>query len=424
MKKVVFLCALALVAGAVVLRLLQHDSGYVLIVIAGKTIEMRFWFAVLFVVVSGGLASVFILFLLRIIRGVSNGWSMALASRARRGAMRTNSGFIQYIEGDWLGAQKSLLKAAKDVKEPLLHYLAAARGAYETGDFVKAETLIEKAKETSNDNPLAIAISQARMLFLSGKYGECLSTLHQAKTTAPSHPVVLSLLQKTYSAVGDWPSLEAILPLLERSQVMSVNEFEHLQQSVYCQLLEAENHQKPLLLDGGAPSPDEKALEEPKLQLSGLDTVWQRVPKRLKQSSEMLSVYVQLLISVQRHDEAEQLLRPYLKKQWVDSLVGLYGLLSPQNSKAQLRAAESWLKQNPDSAILHLTLGRICLRNALWGQAKDYFLSSLNLKPTSTTYAELARLQRALGEQENSNQSYQQGLLHTVNDLPSLPLPA
>ena len=71
-----------------------------------------------------------------------------------------------------------------------------------------------------------------------------------------------------------------------------------------------------------------------------------------------------------------------------------------------------------------LCLGRLALRNKLWGQARDYFESSHRLRPSAEACAELARLLFSLGERELSAQYYREGLLLRESNLPDLPLPA
>lgn len=433
MRRIALYSALALLLGAALLRMLQHDAGYVLIAVAGKTIEMRFWFALFLVIIIGVVVMWVLRTLLRVIRAVSGGWSLAMANRARRGELRTNTGLIQFIEGDWLGAQKSLLKAAKDVDEPLVHYLAAARSSYETGNFEKAENLIAKAQKIAPDDNAVIAISQARMLFLSEKYDQCLSILHGIKTSTPNHPVVLSLLQKSYLAIGDWLSLEGILPSLKRQQVLPDDEWLQLQTRVYLHLLEAAGKiepvktlmsKVPIVKGEGVKEQGDTLSETVSKPTNPLDAVWQRAPKNLKQTSSFVALYGRMLLNAERHEDAQLLLRNALKKQWSDAVVEIYGLTMPVDFKTQLRVLEGWLKIEPENATLHLALGRVCLRSELWGQAKGYFQSSLTFKQLPTAYAELARLQAALGEQEQSALSYEKGLLMTTNGLPDLPLPS
>ncbi len=120
---------------------------------------------------------------------------------------------------------------------------------------------------------------------------------------------------------------------------------------------------------------------------------------------------------------AESILRKTLQKSWDDSLAIRYGLLKPVDAGRQLLHAEGWLKERPGNGCLMLTLGRLALRNELWGKARDYFDSSLKIQATPEACAELARLLAHLNEHEASVQYYQQGLLLTANQLPELPLP-
>ena len=74
-------------------------------------------------------------------------------------------------------------------------------------------------------------------------------------------------------------------------------------------------------------------------------------------------------------------------------------------------------------ASLLLTLGRLCLQNSLWGKARDYLESSLQVQRNPEACAELARLLAQLGDTERSNQLFQEGLGLLDNRLLASPLP-
>lgn len=407
MKRLFILSAIALAVGAASLRLLQHDAGYVLISVAGKTLEMRFWFAVLFILFSGILLWWVLRLLFKTLGLFGQGWSKASASRARKADARTHRGLIHFIEGNWRGAHRDLLKAAKHVDQPLVHYLAAARSAYELGDNEQARKLISKAEHAAPENDLAIALSQARMQLLDEKFEQCLATLHRAKEHAPHHPVVLDLLHKVYLGLHDWQALEALLPQLQRYHVLTADAWGNLQRQVYFALL-AES----------ASTPDQGA------RLGALAAVWQRAPRELRQDPRMIAAYSRSLIEAEQHDQAEPLLRLSLKKYWHEDLITLYGLTMASDRQQQLQWAERCLKDHPQDAHLHLALGRICMRSELWGRARDFFHSAITLQPMPAAYAELARLLAYLGEHQQSTEYYQQGLLLTTKALPNITLPA
>lgn len=408
MKRLFILSALALAAGAGILRLLQHDAGYVLIVVAGKTIEMRFWFAV-FVILVVGLSIWWLLrTLIRTFHLFGEGWSLATNRRARKTDQRTHLGLVHFIEGNWQGAYKELLKAAKHADQPVMHYLAAARSAQELGKGEQARKLISKAEKLAPDNDLFVTLSQARVQLLDEKYEECLATLHRAKSIDSRHPVVLELLYKVYLGLRDWRALEALLPELQAQHVITPTAWTDLQQQTYYALLTT------------APASDGSKDE----QLAALEAQWQRIPKEMHRVPTLVAAYSKRLLELGQHDEVETLLRHTLKKHWHEELISLYGLADSSDRQKQLHWAERCLKEHAQDPALHLALGRICSRNELWGQARDYFLSAIKLRPMPDAYAELGRLLAYLGEEKQSIDYYQQGLLLTTRGLPNLPMPA
>ena len=410
MRRVVLASVLALVVGAALWHLLQYDPGYILIVAGGKTIEMRFAFAVILLLVGVPLLIWLWRLLWRASSALRGGWNFAANRRALRAELRSQRGLLHFIEGNWQDARRNLLKAAKHMPRPLVHYLAAARSAYELGQGEQARELLAKAETLAPHDDLAVVLSRARMQLAEKNYEACLATLHRAKTQAPANPVVLDLLRRVYLALTDWAAMEVLLPELRSAKVLDPVEFEQLEQQVYLALLNQAG--KPIRGQGQ----DETAV-------LALSDIWRRVPKPLKQQPLLLATYCRWMILAQQHEPVEHLLRQALKQQWSPALVELYGLTQPAGRQAQLQTAQRWLQDHPDEAILHLTLARLCLRNELWGQAREHLQQSLTLQPAPATYAELARLLASLGEHPLSAQYYQQGLLLATNGLPSLPMP-
>lgn len=408
MRRLILISVLALVVGTGLWHLVQQDPGYILIVVAGKTIEMRFAFAVVLVLA----ALILWIGARRLIRGalgVRNGWGFAANRRVRLTEQRTRRGLLHYMEGDWRAARQELMKAARRLPDPLLHYVVAADSAQYMGQFQQARDLLAQAEEGTQRRPLAVAVNLARLQLAEGQYQECLATLHRARTQAPTNVTVLALLRRAYAAVADWASLELLLADLHQHKVLSQAEFEQLDQQVYTHLLNQA---------GKSPRGDGQEVD-----LKALEDIWIRMPKALHQRPALVEIYVRWLLLAGRHDQAESLLRQTLKQQWSETLVDLYGLTFADNRQAQLHTAQRWLEQHADDPALHLTLGRLYLRNELWGQAKDHLQQSLKLRPSPAAYAELARLLTSLGEHKASLDTYHAGLLLTTHGLPNLPQP-
>ena len=129
------------------------------------------------------------------------------------------------------------------------------------------------------------------------------------------------------------------------------------------------------------------------------------------------------MIRLQDPVRAEAALRETLDKAWSNQLALDYGLLPTGDAGAQMKAAERWLKKQNDSAELLLTLGRLSLRNHLWGRAREYFMGSLKLQNSPEAHAELGRLLKHMGEQEAYQTHVREGFEVIAKRLPALPMP-
>ncbi len=74
-----------------------------------------------------------------------------------------------------------------------------------------------------------------------------------------------------------------------------------------------------------------------------------------------------------------------------------------------------------------LSLGRACLRNRLWGKAREYFKNALRFSKTmavsAEANAELARLLDHMGEHAQSAALYGKAMAQLNHKLPELPMP-
>lgn len=94
-------------------------------------------------------------------------------------------------------------------------------------------------------------------------------------------------------------------------------------------------------------------------------------------------------------------------------LVNIYGRLRGADPGRQLTFAEDLLRTNEQDAALLLTVGRLCLRNQLWGKARHFLEASVAAEPSVEAYNELAALLDNLGEKDLALQCYRNAL-HAV----------
>ncbi|MDX1589956.1 MAG: heme biosynthesis HemY N-terminal domain-containing protein [Oleiphilaceae bacterium] len=409
MRRLFLLLLLALALGVMLSLGIAYDTGYVRVSFGHYLLETNVWV---------GLALLLILtlavhWLLRLVMGLRltpgslRRW--ASDSARKRSQRRTNRGLLHLAEGNWGRARKLLVGAAAHSETPLINYLSAAEAAHELGDDQEAEELLRKAHESSDDGSLAVGLTQVRLQLSSGRPEQALATLLRLRRKSPKHPHVLRQLMNAYIAVEDWRELSQLLPELHAEGVLPDHELSMLEQQVWLKMLDkaAEQVQR---------QPPERR------NLDHLDRIWDELPTARRRDEAVVFSYANYLAAMGEQARAEVLLRKTLRHSWSDRLVNLYGRISGPNPEEQLITAENWLKERPNSAELLLTLGRLSLRNCLWGKAREYFEASLSLQRKQETLAELCRLCAHQGDLEKSAALLRQGALEG-NALPELPMP-
>lgn len=406
MKARTFLTLLGAVLVASLLGLAIADSaGYVLIAYKGFRYESTFW---VFIALLGAIGGV-VWLKLRIWRLLAasgqliNPWSGRHRSRRVQNALER--GFEELSAGRWSHALRLLSRAAPLAPLSLPAYLAAAQAAHALGDNTRAQALLSEARERNPRAAVSIVLQQARFFIEDHNDLAAREPLADMQQQHPRHPEVLRLLAGVLERLGDWLALGALLPELRR-------------QTLYPAAFLDELETRALLgrLHNAAQSPDAQALRQ----------CWQSFETPQRQRPALIAAYVETMRShgLAAEAEAETLLREALNRQLDERLLALYGCVQGRDLTRQLTQAERWLKTQATNATLLLTLGRLALRNQLWGKARDYFEQSLALERRAETCVELARLLSRLGDEARSQHMLQLGLGVLGRELPALPLPA
>lgn len=408
MKRVYLLTVVAIAVAALVGIGMAHHSGYVLISYGNFfRYESSVW-ATLAVLLGVWLLFLLVRYLISVVfvsGGVVNPWSRR--NRDRRTRLAIEQGQLDLAEGRWASAQRNLHRAAEAERQPLLYYLGAARAANELGRTEDCDNLLERALERQPQAELAIALSHAQLQTDRGDLDGALETLQAMHDRHPHSVQVLRQLQRLHRQRGDWSALIRLFPALRKEKALPAAELSELEQRAW-----GEN----LSLAARRENDDQTGLQS-------LARAWEQLTSAQRQEPQLVLAYAEQLRQLGAEAQAEKALRTALKRQYESHLARLYGLVRGEDPVRQLQTAEGWLKLHPDDPSLLLTLGRLCLQNRLWGKARDYLESSLNLQRNPETCAELARLLAGLGDTERSNQLFQEGLVLLDERLLALPLP-
>ena len=230
--------------------------------------------------------------------------------------------------------------------------------------------------------------------------GDCAAVVSALEQRGPAKLNVreLRLLVRAQRGLENWPALVKLLPWLGKRRVLDSAELEALEYGIWTGILSS------------AASAE-------------LKQAWNSLPPARRRQAPFVECYGKRLIGDGEDMEAEKLLTRAIKRDWDGRLVAQYGRIRGRDPARRLKQAEDWLKQHSEDASLMLCLGRLSLRNNLWGQAREYFEAGHRLQPSAEACAELARLLFSLGEREKSARYYREGLMLRENNLPDLPLP-
>lgn len=387
----------ALVASVGVALFALPDPGYVLIGFGKYSLETTL---LVFVVV---LAVVYVS--LRMLAGLWHvparvrRWNYRRESRRQRKLF--DGAVIELVEGRPERAERRLARLAYSSETPLDIYLSAARVANQIGAQDRRDYYLKLALERNPKAEIAIALVQAELQLAQAQFDQAQTTLTRLRVLAPRNSQVMRLLMQLYLRQKDWQQLRILLPELQRSQVLNSEQWQRLAAQVY----------REQILELGASR-----------DLDAMKSGWKQLPSPLQQDEGMQSVYVQELLRQGQLEHAEHVLRDQLRHAWNPRFVYTYGDVAAQDAAAQLSVAESWLDQHPDDPVLLLTLGKISLRNALWGKARSYLESSIAHQPTPEAYRLLGSLLEQLEEPEQAAACYRQGIELVAQGLPAAAL--
>lgn len=383
------LLLVVVVAAAGLAAWAEQDPGYILISRAPWSIELSLTLGVLLLVLAFGLLYLLVRLLHSLLVAPGNLRQWRQRRRGVRGLELVRQGEIELAEGRWRAAERHLNRAARRGASPLLAYLGAARAAQCQRAYARRDHYLRLAHRSEPDADQAVLLTQAELQSAHGQHEEALASLMHLRSLAPRHSHVLALLARLYRDMGSWGELIDLLPELKRRRAASSEELETLSREAYAAQFEQARV-------GG--------------DLTSLRDTWERLPRALQHDAPFLHSYGMALHHLGADDVAEPLLRKWLKHNWSQPLVSLYGCLRGGDTGRQLTLAERWLSEHERDPALLLTLGRLARRHSLWGKARLYLESSLTAEPRVETCHELGNLLEELGEERAAMDCYRRGL--------------
>lgn len=317
----------------------------------------------------------------------------------QRALKQLETGLLALTEGDWKTAEKALQKSTSTQGKTTARYLAAAQAADGQDAAERREHYLEQADTGGRRKKFLVELTRARMLMANGQRAAALPVLLDLYARRKRHPQVLEMLAMCYQDLGQWEELEGLLPALHKLEVIDDD-----------QLLDLRIRIAGSKLDK-AQTPE------------ALQAAWKSQPRALRREARMVDHFARRAADMERADLAEAVLRASLKHAWNPALVSRYGDAGSDDASRRLKQCETWLLSHPEDASLHMTLGRLCARQELWGKARHHLIKSLEYCQSSAGYDALGQLLERRGELELAMLCFRNAL-RLNQGKPAIPLPA
>ena len=312
----------------------------------------------------------------------------------------TMMGYAGLIEGNWVKAERALLKKLEYNKTPLMNYLGAAYAAQQQGYMTQRNQYLDDALAQHPEHKLAINLTRARLLYQAGEMAEARNCLEILRHNVPKNIPVVRLLADTYQALGDWYSLADLVPALKKLNAFTKQEMNRKEQIAYDNLIDS-----PLLADDNAPA-----------------ITWKSLSSTRKKDHKMVASYVRRLIKKNQFQEAEKQLRHALNRKFDAELIYLYGMVESPYIEYQIQLVESIAKkkkQYSNHPDLLLTLAKLYRLNQEYDKAMQHFKQAISAGGRNETYMSLAALLEDMGETDAALFYIKQGIATMNADQPT-----
>ncbi|MDP3539226.1 MAG: heme biosynthesis protein HemY [Azonexus sp.] len=390
MKGLFWVLALFALAVAVALGARLND-GYVLLVFPPWRAEITLNLFILalvalFLVLYGLLRSLTLTF------GLPRRVRQYRASRQRdRAGLVFQDAVRLLFEGRFGQALKKATEAHAAGTAPGLSALIAARAAQRMRESEKQQGWMDRAKIDDPRTEAATLMLEAELMNEARRFEEALGALEKLQAKQGRHIAALRLELRARQGLGDWDGVLKLARQLVKRDALPVEVVREIRTQAHLGNIAKRS------VDQGKLSAYLRALPE---EERGRRVVLAAARALVAQGAEV---------------EAQKLIEAVLdaaeNDDWQPELVAIYGRLTGSEQTARIAKCEAWLRRHPDDARLLKALGRMCLRQRLWGKAQSYLEASLAVEPSQQCHLELARLFDQLERVEEANKHYRASAL-------------
>ena len=382
MRFAIWSVVLAVVAVGVALIARQSD-GYVVVVAAPWRVELSLNLLVVLV-----LAGYFAFFLLaRLVVTLAAIPERVRSYRAERARTRSRralyDALLAFFQGRFASAEKSASVAMLAEESKAVAAIIAARSAHELGRFSEREAFLEQARGAAPEIDQARLTTLADLLLSQGRHEEALAVLKDLSGRDARNVRLLRMRLDAETALRRWDEVLATTATLSKLGGIGVPEAATARRAAHLGNL-------------GRRAQDATALA----------AYWKLIPSELRVDSTIAATAARHHLALDGAAVARAIVESALEANWDTGLVALYADCAGDSALPLIERAEKWLRAHARDPALLLALGKLCMRQELWGKAQSYIEASLALEPTHEGHMTLATLMEKLGKSQEAGRHF------------------
>lgn len=361
----------------------RNSTGYVVIVSAPYRIELSLNLLV-FLILAGYFAFYFLARLVSTLAAIPARVHAYREERTRsRLRQSLNDALLAFFQGRYASAEKSAASALLGDETKGVAAIIAARSAHELGRFNEREQFLDHAKGSTQELEQARLTTLADLLVSQGRHEEALAVLKDLSARDQRNLRLLRLRLQAEQALRQWDEMLATLSSLVKLGGIGPAEASTARRAAHLGNLNRKSHDP-----------------------AALAAYWKQLPSETRLDPAVAATAARYHLALGGNAEAQAIVEQALEREWNSSLVALYGESAGTDAVPQIERAEKWLREHARDPALLLALGKLCMKQGLWGKAQSYIEASLALEPTHDGHMTLAALMEQIGKPQEAVQHF------------------
>jgi HemY protein len=361
----------------------RHSTGYVVIVSAPYRIELSLNLLV-FLVLAGYFAFYFLTRLAATLVAIPARVRAYRTERTRsRLRQSLNDALLAFFQGRYASAEKNAAAALLGDETKGVAAIIAARSAHELGRFSQREQFLDQARGSEPGVDQARLTTLADLLVSQGRHQEALAVLKDLSARDSRNLRLLRLKLQAEQAMRNWDEVLTTVAALVKLDGLGPDEAAAARRAAHL---------------GNLNRKAQDAL--------ALSAYWKQLPAEMRTDPAVAATAARYHLALGGNAEALAIIEQSLEREWNASLIALYGDAAGNDALPQIERAEKWLRLHARDPALLLALGKLCMRQALWGKAQSYIEASLALEPTHAGHMTLAALMEQIGKPQEAVQHF------------------